>query len=138
MTLEESIMKKRKDYLEKKIKRELDIIKSKVRFILGILNDEIILKNKDEEEISEELEKMNFPKFTKGKLEYDQNNENSNPSYDYLIGMQIRAMTKKRVEELKQQEENKEGEYKEIINKTIYEMWNSDLDKIEEFYKKLP
>ena len=100
---------KRKDYLEKKIKRELDIIKSKVRFILGILNDEIILKNKDEEEISEELEKMNFPKFTKGKLEYDQNNENSNPSYDYLIGMQIRAMTKKRVEELKQQEENKEG-----------------------------
>ena len=127
---------KRKDYLKNKLKRELDVISARVKFILAILDDEIILKGKDEDEVSEELEVSGYPKFTKGKLEYDPKNENINPSYDYLISMQIRSMTKKKVQELQDQEKNKDMEYKVLIKRTIYDLWNEDLNIIEKDYKK--
>ena len=127
---------KRKGYLVNKIKRELDIMNARIRFITGILDDEIILKNKDEDELDELLSEMDFPKFTKGKLEYDPNCENENPSYDYLTSMAIRSMTKKRLEELRNNKEEKEKDYESIKMKTIYDLWNEDLDKIKEFYER--
>jgi len=125
---------RRKDYLEERLKRELEVISSRVRFIMEILDDKIILKGKDEEQLDIELELKGYPKFTKGKLEYDPNEVNENPSYDYLTSMPIRNMTKKRVEELMKQRDERQSQYEALKSQSIYDLWVSDLDEIEKAY----
>ena len=118
------------------MRREVEILSARVRFILQILDEEIILKGKDEEQLDEELEEKGYPKFTKGKLEYDPNDINSNPSYDYLTSMPIKSMTRKRVEELMKQRDEKNVQYDILKTRTIYDLWNEDLDSIEQTYQK--
>jgi len=127
---------KRKDYLEEKLKRELEILSARVRFIMEILDEEIILKGKDEEQLEQELETRGYPKFTKGKLEYDPKDINSNPSYDYLTSMPIRSMTRKRLEELMRQRDDRQVQYNALRELSIYDLWNADLDEIESVYEK--
>lgn len=127
---------RRKEYLENRLMRDLEVISARVRFILAILDDEIILKGKDEEQLDAELERLKYPKFTKGKLEYDPKAVNENPSYDYLTSMPIRSMTKKRLEELKKQKDDKQVQYDDLKTKSIYDLWNDDLDDIEKVYSK--
>jgi hypothetical protein len=107
-----------------------------VRFILAILNDEIILKGKDEEALEAELETLGYPKFTKGKLEFDPKAENENPSYDYLTSMPIRSMTQKRLEELMKQLDERKILFENLKKQSIYDLWTADLDELERAYKK--
>jgi DNA topoisomerase-2 len=127
---------KRKAYLENKLNRELELFSARVRFILAILNDEIILKGKDEEALDAELETRGYPKFTKGKLEFDPKSENENPSYDYLTSMPIRSMTQKRLEELMKQLDERKVLFENLKKQSIYDLWNADLDELERTYKK--
>jgi DNA topoisomerase-2 len=127
---------KRKQYLENKLERDIDVISARVRFILAILDDEIILKGKDEEQLEEELETLGYPKFTKGSLEFNPKDENPNPSYDYLVSMPIRSMTKKRVEDLQKQLEDKNMLYDVLKKKSVNELWLEDLDNLETLYQK--
>ena len=126
----------RKRYLEEKLKRELEILEARIRFITDILDDKIILKGKDEEQLDMELAKMKYPKFTKGRLEYDPNEINENPSYDYLTSMPIRSMTKKRIEELLKQRDEKRELFELLKLQTIFNLWESDLDSLESTYLK--
>ena len=127
---------KRKAYLENRLNRELELFSARVRFILAILNDEIILKGKDEEALEAELETKGYPKFTKGKLEFDPKSENENPSYDYLTSMPIRSMTQKRLEELMKQLDERKILFENLKKQSIYDLWNADLDELEHTYKK--
>ena len=127
---------KRKTYLENRLNRELELFSARVRFILAILNDEIILKGKDEEALEAELETKGYPKFTKGKLEFDPKSENENPSYDYLTSMPIRSMTQKRLEELMKQLDERNILFENLKKQSIYDLWNADLDELERTYKK--
>jgi len=127
---------KRKNYLEAKLNRELEILAARVQFITDILNDVIILKGKDEEQLELELSEKNYPKFTKGKLEYDPNDINESPSYDYLTSMPIRSMTKKRIEDFMKQRDDKKAMFEILKVQTIYEIWNADLDTLHSIYIK--
>ena len=127
---------KRKDYLENKLQRDLDVISARVRFIKAILDDEIILKGKDEEQLEQELETLEYPKFTKGLLEYNPKEENPNPSYDYLVSMPIRSMTKKRIEDLEKQLDDKNMLYETLKKKSINDLWEEDLTNLETLYEK--
>ena len=127
---------RRKQYLENRLNRDLEVISARVRFILAILDEEIILKGKDEEQLEQELETLGYPKFTKGKLEYDPKAVNDSPCYDYLTSMPIRSMTKKRLEELMRQKEEKTMQYDSLRKQSIYDLWTEDLDDIEKVYEK--
>ena len=82
------------------------------------------------------MENAQLPKFTKGKLEYDPKAENDNPSYDYLTNMPIKSITKRKIEELKKQLDDKTMELDVLKNRTINEFWTIDLDKINDIYVK--
>jgi len=56
--------------------------------------------------------------------------------YNYLIGMSIRTLTKKKIEELKKQRAVREVLFEEINNKTNKQLWSDDLDKFVEIYEK--
>ena len=125
---------KRKEYMLKSMKKELDVIESKVRFIEGFISGEVNILHKEDEEIEVLLIEKNFPKFGSGDID---NSEDSNSySYDYLLNMKIKSLTKKKVEELKKLFESKIGVYNELISKSEKDLWRSDLNGFMDIYRK--
>ena len=125
---------KRKEYMLKSMKKELDVIESKVRFIEGFISGEVNILHKEDEEIEALLIEKNFPKFGNGDID---NSEDSNSySYEYLLNMKIKSLTKKKVEELKKLFESKMGIYNELISKSEKDLWRSDLNGFLDIYRK--
>ena len=58
------------------------------------------------------------------------------PSYDYLLGMQMRTMTVKKLGDLKKEAEKLELELQKIDKTSPKDMWVQDLDVFETEYKK--
>jgi len=119
---------KRKEYMLAKYKRELDIYEAKIRFITEFITGTIKLINEEDDVIEADLVAKNYPKFSTG--------EEVSVSYDYLINMQIRSLTKKKIEELKKLHETKLGVYNELQNKTEKDLWSEDLNQFEKVYKE--
>ena len=113
---------KRREFLLKKIQEELDIIQSKVKFITAFVSGDLEILNIEIENIIEQLDTMDLFKV--------------NNSYDYLINMQIRSLTKKRIEELKKQEELKKVDLNNLNEKTPKDLWKIDLLALQKMLKK--
>ena len=122
---------KRKEYMLVKYRRELDIYEAKIRFITEFITGTIKLINEDDDVIEEDLIEKKYPKFNIGDIE-----EGVDVSYDYLINMQIRSLTKKKIEELNKLHEAKQGVYDELQKKTEKDLWNEDLNQFEKVYKE--
>lgn len=121
---------KRKEYLLKSMKKELNVIEAKVRFIEGFISGEINILHKEDDEIEILLIENNFPKFSNGEL------DNDNYNYDYLLNMKIKSLTKKKVEELKKLFENKLGLYNDLELKKEKDLWKDDLNAFLDIYRK--
>jgi len=147
---------KRKIYLLTKLKRELDIIAAKVRFIEEIISGKIIVNKKKRREIMEQLEKHGYPKFatsvaasikknsetddnadaTDNNVDDEDNKEQETEyNYNYLLQMQIYSLTEERIEKLKREHEKKKAEYAELEKKSDKDLWREDLDVFEKEYK---
>lgn len=124
---------KRKEYMLKSMKKELDVIESKVRFIEGFISGEVNILHKEDDEIEKILIEKNFPKFGTDDIDSD---ETSSYSYDYLLNMKIKSLTKKKIEELKKLFESKMGIYNELMAKTEKELWKDDLNSFLNIYRK--
>ena len=111
-----------------KYNRELDIYEAKIRFITEFITGTIKLINEEDDVIEADLVAKNYPKFSTG--------EEVSVSYDYLINMQIRSLTKKKIEELKKLHETKLGVYNELQKKTEKDLWSEDLNQFEKVYKE--
>lgn len=119
---------KRKEYMLKTLKKELDMIEAKIRFINEFIDGTITIIQKDDDEIEKMLEDRNYPKFS------SESNEDKF-SYDYLLNMRIRTLSKNKIEELNKQHENKLGIYNELLNKSEKDLWKYDLQKFIEIYR---
>jgi len=120
---------KRKEYMLKTMQKELNIYQAKVRFIEEFINGEINILQKEDDEIENMLVEKNYPKFGS-----DEDNDETF-SYDYLLNMKIKSLTKKKVEELKKLYENKLAVYNELEGKNEKDLWKEDLNKFLELYK---
>jgi DNA topoisomerase-2 len=114
---------KRRNHLLEKLNGELDILSEKIRFIEGVVSDEIVIFRKEDEEIVETLEEFEFMKVS--------------DNFDYLINMSLRSLTKRKIEELKNQRSNKQDEYDIINSKTPKDLWTDDLDAFTVTYDKM-
>ena len=133
--------KMRKEYLENKLQRELNLLNAKIRFIYCFMNEEIKIFKKDEEEIEEQLIILKFPKFNskvndkdiahKRNIEMDEEG-----NFDYLINMSIRTLTNKKMKELEQQRDNKKIEHESVCDTSYKQMWLDDLKEFEKEYNK--
>ena len=117
---------KRKDYLEIILKRDLDIIKSKVKFIKDVIAEKIVIFNKKKDYIMGVLEKNKYPKFS---INSDQ------PSYNYLLDMKIWSFSKEKIQQLVEQCNIKNAELKDLQSKDKIQLWKDDLDKFEIEYE---
>ena len=124
-----NLYKVRKEYILNKLKKELNIIKFKVKFILEFINGTIEIRNKTKQSIMEMLEEKEYPKLAI-KL------NDTNISYDYLLKMDLYKLTKEEIDDLTKKKEIKELEVSELENKTISEIWTEELDELAKQYKK--
>jgi DNA topoisomerase II len=127
-TIRKEIYIKRRDYLLNQLKKELDIIKFKVKFIEEIINDTILFKNVKKAAIILNLEEKNYPKISL--------KDTTDPSYDYLLGMDLYKLTKEEIDDLKQKKEFKESEYNILLSKTATELWKEDIHEFINIYTK--
>jgi DNA topoisomerase-2 len=57
--------------------------------------------------------------------------------FDYLINMSLRSLTKRKIEELEKQRDNKQDEYNVIESKTPKDLWTDDLDAFMVSYDRM-
>ena len=122
-----SFYTKRREYMLNKIKGELDIYESKIRFIEEFIAGTMKLINEDDDIINTYLDKNNYPTFSSG--------DKSEANYDYLINMPIRSLTKRKIEELRKLHEKRTAEYNSLFKKTDKQLWLDDLDQFEKVYQ---
>ncbi|WJX39561.1 DNA topoisomerase 2 [Trifolium repens] len=151
---------RRKKYILANLERLLLILDNKVRFILGVVNGEIIVSNRKKAELLIELKQKGFtPMPRKGKSAEPQvagaNDDNSDGQedgeqetvsrpvnvegatwgdYEYLLSLPIGTLTLESVQKLLDEKAEKEKEYEILMGTPTKSLWLKDLD---DFEKKL-
>lgn len=120
-----NLYQKRKDYLMKEWRKELDILQWKLKFVKAVIAEEIIVFKKTSQEIINQLEENKFPKFAVA--------DEKNPTYGYLTNMSIIRFSKDEIKKLEKQIEDKEEELAILEGKTPSQIWE---DELEEFIKE--
>lgn len=104
----------RKNFQEDVIRHDLKVLENKLRFINEVA---VILKEtQDEEFVKKLLEEKHFDMIDK--------------SYDYLLLMPMKQLTKANVEKIVKEIEAKKNELENTVKKTVEEMWLEDLEEI--------
>lgn len=108
---------KRKEYLLKKLGRELLIISNRARFIKDIIDGKLKINNVPKEVIIKYLTDKKFDQVDGG--------------YSYLLSMAIYTLTKEKFEELLKQKADKEAEIIVIEKTDPKGMYITDLEKLK-------
>ena len=104
------------------MKRELKMLTNKINFIGEVLSGGIDLRGKDEEGLSAELTKKKYDSFDGG--------------FDYLLTLQIRSMTAKRLEALKKESTEAAAAIKAYDAKSPADLWREELLVLREAWEK--
>jgi DNA topoisomerase-2 len=108
---------KRKIYIIKTIEYDLLILKNKFRFLSEVMNDKLVIKDIDEDDIINTLKKT----------KYFENDE-----FKYLLNMSIRSFSKQKLEDLKTNISKLEKQLDFIKNLSEYNMWKNDIKEFED------
>ncbi|SBS92951.1 DNA topoisomerase 2, putative (TOP2), partial [Plasmodium ovale curtisi] len=142
----------RKSYLISKLEKEKRIISNKTKFILAIINGELVVNKKKKKILVEELYRKGYDPykdihkvkkeeiFEQELLEAAENPEDNEEiiagvtvkDYNYLLNMPIFSLTLEKVEELLAQLKEKEQELEILKSITVETMWLKDIEKVEE------
>lgn len=129
---------KRKRYMIEKMKYDVRTISARAKFITAVIDNVVDLRMKTDEEVDEQLVKLELPKLSKLTYEEDdEHNKKKEPSYDYLTSMPLRSLTKKRVDELMREKGDIESNLNLLEASTEKDMWLDDLDSFETVYEKM-
>ena len=115
---------KRKD-LDCDCLEDKNILEDRVKFIQGILDDKIDLRNKDDEVVDKELEEFGLRRLVGDPV-----------NYDYLTDMKMSSQTKKRVDELKKRFQDKEVELANVESTHPPQMWKNELTELKTYILK--
>jgi len=118
------LYQKRKDHQLNNLKKELDFLNYKVKFILQVIKKEIKINNRKKADIESKLFVLKYPKLGKDK------------SYQYLLGMPIYSLTFEKVQELQKQKNDKEIDYEKLQKTDIKDIWKSELNELLKEYNK--
>ena len=116
---------KRKQHLLKQYEHELLLNSNKYRFINAIIEDEINIYKKTEQESNIILEKNKFDKI---------NDSSSNSGYNYLLNMSIKSFTKDKLDELKKIIDSLKKQIKELKNLSPENLWENDLKEFKKIF----
>lgn len=104
------------------IREDLNKLENKVRFIRDVTTDRLIVNKRPEHEVIGDLETMGYSRLD---------------NFEYLLGMKISSLTKERIERLNRECESKRNEYEALSRKSVYDLWNWDLNVFEAEYQRI-
>ena len=108
---------KRKDHLEQTLSENLRVLHNKKRFIDNVVSGTLSVHGRPVNQVTNDLEQMEFDKH--------------DGSFEYLLGLSLRSLTKERVQQLNQEYVSKSTELETLRGKTLQVMWGEDLDALE-------
>ncbi|CAH6420472.1 DNA topoisomerase 2 [uncultured virus] len=123
------LYQKRKDHLLGKWRREIDVLRWKLKFVENVVDDVIIVSKKTGAQVKAQLEEHGYPKFALRKDEVK-------PSYNYLTSMTILQLTSDEIAKLRKQIKDKQKEIATLEAKTPAMIWSEELDELEVEYDK--
>jgi DNA topoisomerase II len=147
---------KRKNYLIRKLQRDLEIIENKVRFIKEVNSGDIVVNNKPKKELLKILRERKYSKFSDIMNKVPEENKQQSEiklsddeqddikpeegeedeivdlasDYNYLLSQAIWSLTKERIKSLEAEMISKEQEIVELRKVSELDLWRRDLDEI--------
>lgn len=112
------------------LKKQIEELDAKRRFIQAILDDKLILQKKSDEEIVEGLKECEIPPLS------GRDAPDSVDSYEYVLRMRIDRVKKSAVIELDSQITEKQTEIERLEAETGSSLWLTDLTEFDECWKK--
>lgn len=113
---------RRKAQMSAALKKELEVLEPKLRFVKGIIDDEFSIYKKPREDIEVMLDALEFPRV--------------DGTYDYLLKLQIYNLTKDKVASLEEEIADTKRTLIEVENTTSVAMWLKELQDFEAAYDK--
>ena len=118
------IYEKRRLHLIDSKTKEMNILEDKVKFIEANVNNDLDMRKSIE--------------IVEKKMEEELKLRKINDSYDYLVNMPMKSVTKEKVNELKKQYQDKDSEIKYLEKTNANEMWFKELTEVKEMLEKYP
>lgn len=116
------LYEKRKAYIISKIEHTLNVINNKHRFLTSVMDEDLVIWKRDAEDISKELEERKYDKIDN--------------AYDYLLDMNIRSFTKKRLDKLLEDVRSLNDNLSITRETQPQDTWLSELKTFEKEYDK--
>jgi len=159
------LYRKRQAWIVRALERELIRLDNKVRFIMAVIENQIIIANRKRSELLDELHQRNFARLPAGNnadreqrvseaasgdgtpdgTSSDQVGGNGvhadHPKdatgYDYLLSMPLWSLTRERVQELQRQHQEKAAELARMQATRPSELWLDDLTRLEQILDRI-
>lgn len=139
---------KRRNYLESKLTAEADKLIDQAKFIVAKTNNTLAIENKSRKAMIDELIELGYrpdpveewKRKNSVNEEVQEETEKSNEfeelsadfkKYDYLLGMSMWMLTEESKNKLLQQRDTKISELNNLISKSEYDLWLTDLQVLE-------
>jgi DNA topoisomerase II len=103
---------KRHDFLKKTLEEQINKISEKLRFVLLVIDDQIVVFKKTKAQIAAELTRHKFQE------------------HDYLLSMALYKFTKEEVDALKKDLDDLKEELRILNGKSAKDLWDEDLNKL--------
>jgi DNA topoisomerase-2 len=113
------------------LKKQIEELDAKRRFIQAILDDKLVLQKKTDEEIVAQLKLCNIPPISNPAAPDDYD------SYEYCVKMRIDRVKQSAVIELDRQITDKRTEIERLEAETASSLWMADLDDFEAVWKTM-
>jgi DNA topoisomerase-2 len=118
---------KRKTYLLDSLHKKYKVESNRYKFVKAVVDGRLKL-NQEDTQLESDMMSLKLAKMSTG--------ETREPSYDYLLSMQMRSMTKKKLEELQKLIDNINKDITILQGKKAKDLWMEDLDNFEKEYAR--
>jgi DNA topoisomerase-2 len=115
----------RKDAILKALEEELEELNARLLFIQAVLDEQIVIAKRSDEEIIAQLRTVGVPPLS---IREEPMNIKA---YEYVLRMRIDRIKASAVEDLEKEVEKKTAEKEELEKKTAGDLWLTDLDEFE-------
>jgi len=120
---------KRKDYLLDLYNHDLKRANNKYVYVKAVVDKKLNMYQADDA-LELDMLKLGLEKMTTG---VDSDKE---PTFEYLLSMQMRSMTVKKLTELKKEADDLRAKITELEGKDGKDLWLEDLDNFDKAYAK--
>lgn len=116
----------RKDFILKQLREQLLYLENRMRFLSEVMEETLIIKERDESDLEEELEKR----------EYARKNTGDDNGYKYLLNQPIRAFSKQKLESLGKEIEELKARIADLEETEPKDMWIRELEEFSTEYSR--